>query len=364
MRRLLWLEVMRGLAAGWVLFYHVHKTMQVFVSPDAGYGPWAENGHLGVEFFFVLSGFIIAYSVDRILESGGGFREYAKARLIRIYVPYLPIGIGMCALMAIFPRMSAADHGVGLFTSLTLLPSSLPPALGVAYTLVHEMLFYSLFALYFLSPRSFWVGFATWIAVIAYFYCDCTRALPAETFLSPLNLCFALGVFAHRFCRNGMPDWLAISLAASGGALVVFEAALAEPAFAVMSMGFAFCTAAASSHWAQRRQPWKPLLVLGAASYSLYLVHTPILSALIRVLLRYAPALPHHGMAIVLGVCGLASGLAYYFGYERFALALVRRRFAPKASSGPGVRSGTGASGDASAVRPDDDANQTERVKA
>ena len=71
--------------------------------------------------------------------------DYFHARLIRIYVPYLPVGIGMYLVDMLLPGLSESDRSPGLLTSFTLLPSNSPPALSVAWTLVHELIFYGLF---------------------------------------------------------------------------------------------------------------------------------------------------------------------------------------------------------------------------
>lgn len=68
---------------------------------------------------------------------------------------------------------------------------------------------------------------------------------------------------------------------------------------------------------------WRPLVILGAAPHTIYLVHNPALSILVRLL----PAGTSIGMAYVAIAAGaLAAGLLYWRIYERPALAWVRRR--------------------------------------
>lgn len=51
-RKLVWLEVMRGLAAVWVLLHHAAQSINHFVSPLGDGALFIENGYLGVDFFF------------------------------------------------------------------------------------------------------------------------------------------------------------------------------------------------------------------------------------------------------------------------------------------------------------------------
>ena len=65
-RKMEWLETMRGFAAIWVLLHHAKQSVDHFVG-DMGARPMLANGYLGVDFFFVLSGFIIAFASQALL---------------------------------------------------------------------------------------------------------------------------------------------------------------------------------------------------------------------------------------------------------------------------------------------------------
>lgn len=342
-KKLQWLETMRGLAACWVLAYHANESVIVFISPLGGQGAWVKNGSLGVDFFFVLSGFIIAYSCHRILESGRGFADYAKARLIRIYVPYLPAGIGILLLYALFPDLSASGRTPGLFTSLTLLPSYHQPALGVAWTLTHEIIFYAFFSLIFFSRVALWILLGSWVALILYYTSlrlPLTIGQGLEPLLSPINLLFPLGVVVYYATRKGVAGWMAVAATVLGTIVVLFEACQQHPDRLLLALGFAALVAAASSAWAQRWHPGRWMLVLGTASYSIYLINASTISFAVRGFRRFAPdaglLLTFLGLALV----GLAAGLAYYFVYERHALVIAQRLFAPKKGE---AAAGTGA---------------------
>lgn len=322
---------MRALAACWVLVHHAKQSVSAFVGPLplGASSTVIANGYLGVDFFFVLSGFIIAFSSQRLLEAGRGFGDYARARLIRIYVPYLPIGIGVLLLYQLFPDLSAADRSPGLLTSLTLLPTDKPPALSVAWTLIHEMLFYALYSLIFVSRRLLWVLLAAWAGLIAYHAVDGQPLQSALRYvLSPLNLCFLLGVVVYHLTRRGVPTVVAVVCGMGGTLILALEASQITPERWLLALGFLGVIVCALSTWAQRWSPGRSVLLVGAASYSIYLVHNPLLSAAVRVLKRFLPGIDPLAAFLLISVAALLAGLAYYYFYERHGLRVARRIFA------------------------------------
>ncbi len=89
--RFLFLDALRGVAAMFVVAFHFPLLMASSLAP---------NGPLAVDFFFCLSGFVIAFSYEGRLTENLSFREFAVARWIRLYPIYaigsvLGILIGM-----------------------------------------------------------------------------------------------------------------------------------------------------------------------------------------------------------------------------------------------------------------------------
>jgi peptidoglycan/LPS O-acetylase OafA/YrhL len=73
------LDGLRGLAAVVVILWHL---------PGALHFASLHNGFLAVDFFFCLSGFVIAFSYERRLQSTMGWISFVRARLIRLYPLY------------------------------------------------------------------------------------------------------------------------------------------------------------------------------------------------------------------------------------------------------------------------------------
>ena len=70
------LDGLRGVAALMVLVFHVFDACQANVLP---------HGYLAVDFFFVLSGFVIGYSYDDRWERGLTVGGFLRRRLIRLH---------------------------------------------------------------------------------------------------------------------------------------------------------------------------------------------------------------------------------------------------------------------------------------
>lgn len=326
-QRLEWLEVMRGLAACWVLVHHAMQSAGHFLglNIDNASGRLLGNGYLGVDFFFVLSGFIIAFATRRLLVRGGGVGDYFQARLLRIYVPYLPVGIGMYLLYLALPAMSEGGRTPGFLTSMTLLPSDSPAALSVAWTLVHEMIFYVAFSLVFVSRRVLWIALALWaIAIGLAWFLGGEYSRAWNYFLSPLNLYFLLGVLIHKASRHvRLGGGVVVLLALVGASIVGIQAWQMTPDRGWVGVGFGLLVLAAASPASGRLAPARLLVMIGAASYAIYLVHNPLLSIAARVAARVD--LDGVEGLIAISTAALLGGLLYWRLYEQPALAAIRR---------------------------------------
>lgn len=89
-----YLTSLRGIAAFWVVFYHISQYL-IYYTPD-----WLTaivvKGYLAVDFFFVLSGFILTLNYHRIFGdfSFFNYRTFLIKRIARIYPLHLLVLIG------------------------------------------------------------------------------------------------------------------------------------------------------------------------------------------------------------------------------------------------------------------------------
>lgn len=296
------LQAGRALAALAVVAHH-----SVTAAHDFGgsYIPALKFGWLGVDFFFVLSGFIIAFSIN-----GKSFQEYAWHRIRRVFLPYLPIGIGIAALYVLFPGISAGNREWNWVTSLTLAPFG-RPALSVAWTLQHEMVFYAVFAAAYFTGR-------LWILAIWGVLCTIPNDFIA---FDLINLEFLMGVACFYATRASFKSvwllvaaiiplslWLALGARQGQSVLVGLSIALTLPVIIKLE---------------RRGLIINPVFIfLGGASYSIYLAHGFAVSLAVRVFANM-------GWCFAVGVSG---GIAYYFLVERLVLKLVSKRIPVGAS--------------------------------
>lgn len=299
------LQAGRGLAAFYVVLHHAD-----LAAADFGKGnihvPLLANGYLGVDFFFVLSGFIIYHTTVGQNRSAG---DYARARFRRVYLPYLPIGVGIALLYALLPGLSEGSRTWSWLPTLTLLPVSSETALSVAWTLKHEILFYFVFGcLYFSGLLR--VGMLTWgalIAIAAIFGFD--DGIP----FALINLEFLMGAATAMLYRAGRGHiaWLLLSPIP----LLIWIMLGAPRDYSVL-VGLALAMAMLPVAQLEEKGRFKvphALTFLGGASYSIYLAHGIAMSAIARLFRD----MPYWVIAGGTMLAGLAAGLAYFYAVER-----------------------------------------------
>ncbi|CAN5915379.1 acyltransferase [soil metagenome] len=137
--RLLTLDAMRGLAAIAVILFHLD-----FI------GPFAPSGYLAVDFFFLMSGFVIARAYEDRLSNGLTFTGFFIERMIRLYPVYiLGLCIGLLRRVAQIAtdhpdRLSISELGISTIFNLLMLPSpatdEIAPINGPSWSLFFELI--------------------------------------------------------------------------------------------------------------------------------------------------------------------------------------------------------------------------------
>lgn len=318
------LQAGRFIAAMAVVIHHSVVSVAAFVDiPPRSVQIIFGYGYLGVDFFFALSGFIIHYTMN--LKPRAAYR-FALDRFGRIFLPYWPIALALAFAYALLPQISDSGRAWSWVATLTLIPTSDPPALSVAWTLQHELVFYLIYAVSFFSGR-IWLGLLIWTAAIVV---GNFLSLPnwpiIKIIVAPINLEFIAGVLAAYLFLTKLTIRLHYSLLVATVFALLFVLLGGERDNSWL-VGLSI---AALLPWVCRREKagaldvhrW--LVFGGAASYAIYLTHNPFLSLLSRASGRI-------GMdwfaAILLSVvvCGLL-GVLYYLVWERPIMRVFNRR--------------------------------------
>jgi peptidoglycan/LPS O-acetylase OafA/YrhL len=144
----------RFFAAMAVFFFHFGAALSMRLGAPAPLTQLLKNGYLGVSVFFVLSGFIMTYTYEGHLRSGTELRDYAWARFARIYPVYvLALVLALPVLEKPLDVPSAAK--VLLMIQSWTVPTSSSGFAWVthAWTLSVELFFYLMFPLLLRATR-------------------------------------------------------------------------------------------------------------------------------------------------------------------------------------------------------------------
>jgi len=376
--RLEFLDGIRGLCALYVAFYHavfftgngIEKTQFTGVFKPLTY--LLEFGHYSVAVFIVLSGFCltipVALSENRDLR--GGFKTYIKRRAHRILPPYYFALLLSLLLIWALPLMQT-PHDTAWDSKLPVKLESIVTHLllvhnihthwifkinGPLWSVATEWQIYFTFPVLLLLWRRYGLGAATAAAVVVGILPE--LVLPHRVsfwWLHPWYLgLFGIGMAAaivafdtrgttekvKRLVSNG---WIVSSLVL----LVVALLALSKPlnlslTFTEVMVGLAVSAVIVFYTLKEHAMQDRPLLLrflngkvavgLGAFSYSIYLIHSPILAAINLYTLNIQMTDNMRLLFMLLVAVPVSVLLAYVF------YLLVERRFLnmpPKAAATP-----------------------------
>jgi len=309
-------------------------------------------GDAGIQFFFVLSGFIIYHVHQKGIGRPSRPDDYLKKRIIRIYPIYIFVTLLVFPAWYFLPSIGFPYHkDIGaLFFSLLLIPQSHAPHLSVAWTLTHEMLFYLIFAVVIANQRAGGTLFVGWFIAIAIANLarDMQLVFPFDFFFSINNLLFGFGICAAMLAgRVSFQTRQALGVILIGTLLFLStgiyvdnlrHAGLADehlPAFVILLYGLAsfLLVLPANNHtlekFIQRR---RIMILVGNASYSIYLIHVPALSLIVRVFTRLEleTMLPFSVLFLLATLLAAIFGILLHKLVERPMLFWLRAKWLPQ----------------------------------
>ena len=327
--RLQFLDALRGVAILLVLVHHAYVRWTGIV-PYGGerfnnVPPFAP-GAIGVELFFMISGFVIFMS----LEKSPGFGVFLYRRWLRLFPAMLFCSLLIFATASFFPWRpngipSVRDLISGLIFVdplwITLLFQSPQGVLeGVFWSLFVEVKFYLLVAfVYFFLGRHRAIpallgAFAISVAVKAsakgllpfHISPEVERLISGVTSFEFFGW-FAAGALFYRYFHERKPYLFILAVFVSLLAAVAFEGFKLEPKIAALSVAAVFA-ATVYSNFLQRQFANRALLFFGAISYPLYLVHDNMMVSMIVSLHGMASWIPYFALPIlpIMIVVGIA----------------------------------------------------------
>jgi len=342
-RRFLLIDALRGLAALAVVLYHVEEGRHIeglSAAMPRFLRVLLEHGGLGVEVFFVLSGFVIAHAMSRHEVTRGYVGRFMLRRSLRLDPPYwasmaLGIAFGVLSSHLVTGKSYALPGGKEIVIHVLYLQDLLgvPPLSSIYWTLCLEIQFYLVFSLLMLvaarlrrrlSPEAAFYAVMLPAAIVADIWPPQLRPFGVPgTFLSHWHL-FIAGVLVW-WSATRSTDRLARAIAITNlAALLMLAAARADVALLVGLIAATLILVAALcgklSTWLSAR----PLQWLGAISYSLYLTHNAIAGAAFRLAYRLTGhTLATEALCSVLVVAvSLAFAYLFHRAIERPSLAL------------------------------------------
>jgi peptidoglycan/LPS O-acetylase OafA/YrhL len=350
------LTFLRFVAALFVVLYHyVGNSTDI---PAGVVKSLLSLGYTGVTFFFLLSGFILAYNYEHVdFRASGSVRKYLWARFARIYPLYLlslAVGLGPYLFAIVKPEIHPTLHKLYLL-DLILAPLSLqawvPGAASAinspSWSISAEFFFYACFPLllrWVVAAPRLWLGIslAYWLGINVITYVLWNAWGPqGVTVVMPHPLDAVSSILLAEFIKFcplfRLPEFI-------GGILAYFywkrhsHHLKTLPLLVIAAVGFIMLISMSSSlpatliHNGFSAVVWLPLIFLGAQthltlltsrlsvflgklSFALYLFHVPCL--------HYVKAMDKHFLASSLTPVTVAetafvlvvvlSGLAHVF---------------------------------------------------
>ncbi len=319
----------RAVAALMVTLYHANNfTLPLRLYDGRTVWTGFGMGYAGVEFFFVLSGFIMVYVHGRDFNRPEKLPRYLGKRFKRIYPVYWVVLLAVLLLAQVVDGLppELLRNPRAIVTSFLLVPDAQRTILPVAWTLKHEVVFYLVFAVFLINARVALAVFSLWVlGCLAGLFVPPSR-FPADFVLSPYNLLFVAGLLVARYFRRlPEPTVYPLLLLGIAGFLVV---GLTEQygvgwTLPLRTVCYGLSAAAVVAALARVTAPIPRWAVfLGNASYALYLVHLPAMNAVAILLARagvqsWLP--PQVGLCVLVG-CAVGAGAVFHLTVERWFL--------------------------------------------
>jgi exopolysaccharide production protein ExoZ len=342
------IQILRAIAALAVVLYHCGIESMAVCSgfgQSCNYDYW--NGGYGVSLFFMISGFIMVATSWNAFSQPGASLDFMRRRIIRIVPLYwllttvAVVGIYFVPSMLSVPVLDSGYVAASyLFWPVPRINGLVRPVANLGWTLNLEMMFYAVFSIALLFSRRMGLALAicfllalTLMQTTGIFAQDGSfSSVPLNFWADPIILNFIVGMLAAVVYKKGfhLSFSNAILLFAASIVLlaVIHELSPApspHPENHIMSrLGtalppmFLFLAAALGPQVNTAKVIWRAGLLVGDASYSIYLVHPFALRTLTKLWIKMVgDHLPVWSFNVLSLLVALAAGLTCYAFVER-----------------------------------------------
>jgi peptidoglycan/LPS O-acetylase OafA/YrhL len=333
----------RFFAAIWVVAFHFGAAFTARAHMPHPVTVFLEHGNLGVALFFMLSGFILYYTYQDNLQSSRDLYKFFVARVARLYPVYL------LAIVIAIPLHMRLPNNFELLI-FPMLQSWVPPVSPIGYswivqawTLSVEAFFYCCFPVFLMLFRRKWPSSFLWLLAAVLFVLNVALRVPlihpladstwltSHIILPVLSVPeFLLGmVLGALFLRkqNIHADSPTNDWATAAGILAccaLIAAGVGDTLISLAAVGcfsWAIYRLANGRGWLTDLLSSRAMLLLGGASYTVYLLQALIREATHRIFAHFHLGLDAFFSPIIL-IC--LSCLVFLF-YEEPLRDVVRK---------------------------------------
>ena len=282
------IQVLRGLAVLFVVLEHLAI-------------PGFHYGYLGVDIFFVISGFLITSIVSRgLARDKFSFKEFYLRRAKRLLpASFVTILATIIAAKLFLPPMQIESLKQQIIGALTFstnfvllsqagyfdLESATKPLLHMWSLAVEEQFYFFVPALLAFTPAKHWRKILVVLAIASFVGCLYLSLSnqSAAFYLLPTRAWELLigsiaSMLVHSAAVKNVTSKLAIPAFAVLLASPVFNSGLSHPGLDAVVVCFATAIVLLANHRLINSKVWSPIEKAGDISYSLYLVHWPIIA--------------------------------------------------------------------------------------
>lgn len=295
---------LRFIAACWVLTAHFQPVLEALWPAARVFDPIARDGNMGVDLFFILSGFILIYNYRETFTqlTARNYVRFLGLRLARIYPVHL-FTFGLFAAFVVFDLAggSPAHHEPGVFTLAGAVKHLLLiQAWGFGDSATWNQPAWSLSAewfAYLLFPGLAWailrfgslrllVGAAVVAAPVGLAAMTLIDTFPPFLALLRVGATFTLGCGLGILFLDGIGErWKRWEIVAAASAIAIVVASLALPdtccaeyGSVILLMAVCIFALARASGPPARWLSTKRAMFWGGASYALYMTHWFVLA--------------------------------------------------------------------------------------